>query len=111
MNTIELQSTYSDMYKDAYGFRPQGVNTSSWTDEDFQKEFDFLEQVIIREIENQKHIESEAVKTFESLVTRTINSGAKDRETAIRWILDDEMDVEHFEWQNCLPFGYLKDFY
>jgi hypothetical protein len=110
MNTCEYQSIFSDMYKDAYGFRPR-MNTSDWTAKDFEQEFEFLNTVIERNIQDQKIIEQEAIKTFEVLVSNTINNGAKDRNTAIRWILDDERDIEHFEWQNCLPFGYLKEFY
>jgi hypothetical protein len=107
----QYQSIYWDMYKDAYGFRPRNVNTDSWTVEDFEKEFQFLGTVIERNIQDQKIIEQEAIRTFEALVSTTIQNGAADRDTAIRWILDDETDVEHFEWQNCLPFGYLKEFY
>jgi len=29
----ELQSAYSDLYKDAYGFRPRHIPTDVWTDE------------------------------------------------------------------------------
>ena len=28
-----------DMYKDAYGVRPRGIDTSSWTVEQFEAEF------------------------------------------------------------------------
>ena len=27
----QARETYSDMYKDAYGMRPRGVDTSTWT--------------------------------------------------------------------------------
>jgi hypothetical protein len=41
-----MQAMYWDMYKDAYGVRPRGVDTSSWTVEDFEEQFKMLGQVI-----------------------------------------------------------------
>jgi hypothetical protein len=42
----QMQCQYWDMYKDAYGVRPRGVDTSSWTVEDFEEQFKILDQVI-----------------------------------------------------------------
>lgn len=42
----QMQAMYWDMYKDAYGVRPRGVDTSSWTAEDFEEQFKILDQVI-----------------------------------------------------------------
>jgi hypothetical protein len=38
----QAQSIYWDMYKDAYGVRPRGVDTSTWTLEQFEDEFEGL---------------------------------------------------------------------
>ena len=45
----ELQCIYWDMYKDAYGVRPRGIDTSSWTEDDFTSEFARLSEIIERE--------------------------------------------------------------
>jgi hypothetical protein len=37
---------YSDMHKDAYGFRPRN-DISEWTEDDFRKEFEILQKCII----------------------------------------------------------------
>jgi hypothetical protein len=43
MSTLEqMASQYWDMYKDAHGIRPRGIDTSSWTEADFNKEFEEL---------------------------------------------------------------------
>jgi hypothetical protein len=42
----KMQAMYWDMYKDAYGVRPRGVDTASWTVEDFEEQFKMLGQVI-----------------------------------------------------------------
>ena len=44
MTKIEqLYSIFWDMYKDAHGVRPRGINTDSWTESQFNKEIDALE--------------------------------------------------------------------
>jgi hypothetical protein len=42
----QMQCQYWDMYKDAYGVRPRGVDTSNWSEADFMAEFDLLAKVI-----------------------------------------------------------------
>jgi len=37
---------YWDMYKDAYGVRPRGIDTRDWTEEDYRIRIGFLEKVI-----------------------------------------------------------------
>ena len=59
------ECTFSDMYKDAHGFRPRGVDTSNWTLEDFGREFDRLEQIIDREETERIAREQQAITHFE----------------------------------------------
>ena len=37
--TEELQSIFWDLYKEAHGFRPRHVDTTGWTEEQFNVEF------------------------------------------------------------------------
>lgn len=34
----QLAYEYWDLYKEVYGVRPRGVDTSAWTEEDFEAE-------------------------------------------------------------------------
>lgn len=107
----QAQCIYGDMHKDAYGFRPRGVDTSTWTLEDFKREFEVLDQVIMAEEEQRQDAEAFAVKNFEQHVTNTICMGARDRETALRWIMDASQadgDWEYFCFLNGLPYGYFQ---
>ena len=52
----QAQCTYWDMYKDAYGVRPRGIDTSAWTVEDFDREFAELGGIIDREEEDRKEL-------------------------------------------------------
>jgi len=107
----QAQCTYWDMYKDAYGHRPRGVNTASWTLEDFEQEFASLGSVIQREEADRKVAEDEAIEKFEQHVLNTICMGARDRETALKWIMDASNangDWEYLCYDLGLPYHYFR---
>jgi len=112
MSALEqAQCQYWDMYKDAYGVRPRGIDTSTWTLEDFDAEFEVLGKAIDREEADRKEREAEAMTKFEARVADLIGSGAGDRETAIRWIHDAEDtngDEEYLCYCVGLPYGYFR---
>jgi hypothetical protein len=108
----QAQCIHWDMYKDAYGCRPRGIDTSAWTLEEFEAEFKTLGAVIEREEIARKEAEVEATAKFEQHVTNTICMGAKDRATALRWIMDASQadgDWEYFCFLNGLPYGYFRE--
>lgn len=108
----QMQCQFWDMYKDAYGVRPRGIDTTSWTEADFEAEFQMLGKVIEQEDIARKEAEAEATAKFEQHVTNTICMGAKDRATALRWIMDASQadgDWEYFCFLNGLPYGYFKE--
>jgi len=107
----QAQCIYWDMYKDAHGVRPRGIDTSTWTMQDFQLEFASLQEVIVREEANRQVTEKEAVDKFEQHVTNTICMGARDRETALRWIMDASNangDWEYLCYDLGLPYHYFR---
>lgn len=106
----ELQSIISDMHKDAYGFRPRGEVFWAGLDTEIacREKLEELDIAVGAVIAEDAKREREAVIKFEIAVLDVIDAGAGDRETAIRWMMDDEPSTEHFEWENGLPFGYLK---
>ena len=106
----QAHETYSDMYKDAHGVRPHN-DVSNWTLADFEKEFEYLGRVIKEDMEREEAEQERAINDFEARVRATIEAGAKDRATAIRWI--DTATAEQHEkevisgaiWHNppCQP--------
>ena len=107
----QAQCTYWDMYKDAYGHRPRGVDTSTWTLADFEQEFAGLGSVIQREEVARKVAEDEAIEKFEQHVLNTICMGARDRETALNWIMDASNangDWEYLCYDLGLPYHYFR---
>jgi len=107
----QAQCQYWDMYKDAYGVRPRGVDTTKWTLADFDAEFKLLGEIIKQEDIARKAAETEAIEKFEQHVINTICMGARDRETALRWIMDASNangDWEYLCYDLGLPYHYFR---
>lgn len=84
-----LISYISDAHKDAYGFRPRGYyDYDSMTMSELEAVADQLSEAVTCAIEEEKAREARAVAEFEALIAETIELGANDRATAIRWICD-----------------------
>lgn len=111
----QTQDLISDLYKDVYGFRPRGIYTpQQWGS------LEFLDAEIKRLSEQLKVVEQEqvsvqeiAILVFETRVRLTIEAGAKDRLTAIKWIFDAEdehvrNEPDFFCYKNGLPYGYFN---
>jgi len=107
----QMQCQFWDMYKDAYGVRPRGIDTTSWTEADFEAEFQMLGKVIEQEDIARKEAEAEAIVAFEDRVTNLMHTGT-NRARVIAWLMDAEGangDFEYFCFTQGLPYGYFKD--
>jgi hypothetical protein len=106
----QAQCQYWDMYKDAYGVRPRGVDTSGWSLEYFEQEFKHLAEIIEMEEIARKKAEAEAIVQFEDRVLNLMHTGT-NRERVIAWLMDAEGangDHEYFCFTQGLPYGYLR---
>ena len=106
----QMQAQYWDMYKDAYGLRPRGVDTSGWSLEYFEQEFKHLAEIIEMEYKARKEAEAAAIIKFEDRVTNLMHTGT-NRERVIAWLMDAEGangDHEYFCFLNGLPYGYFN---
>jgi hypothetical protein len=107
----QAQATFWDMYKDAYGFRPRGIDTSTWTLEQFDAEFEGLSVAIDAAEQERKTAEAKAVEAFERRVAELISTGARDYEMALRWIHEAEDtngDDDYLAWTLGLPYQYFR---
>jgi len=111
MSVLEqMQCQYWDMYKDAYGSRPRGIDTTEWTEEQFMAEFETLGKVIEREEITRKESEAKAIVDFEDRVLNLMHTGT-NRERVIAWLMDAEGangDFEYFCFTQGLPYGYFR---
>ena len=112
MTTLEQYAcTYWDVYKEAYGIRPRGLDTSTWTEDDFRFELQNLQTVIADNERQRREDEARAVVKFCKRIEETIRAGAGDRETALRWIHEADGtngDDEYLAYQNGLPYGFFR---
>ena len=106
----QARETYSDMYKDAYGVRPRGIDTSNWTLEQFDAEFKILGAAIKASEIQRRADEADAINKFEDRVLNLMHTGT-NRERVIAWLMDAERangDFEYFCFTQGLPYGYLN---
>ena len=112
MTTLEQYACqYWDMYKDAYGVRPRWIDTTKWTEADFEREFVQLSVTIAEEDRIRKEAQAKASYDFEMRVQGLLMSGAKDRDMALRWIHEAEGangDDEYLCFVLGLPYGYFR---
>jgi len=101
---------YSDFHKDAYGFRPAKDDTFyTATPERKQVIWNLVAEQFEYKQNEEKLEDARSVAQFKDWVDSMIQNGAKDEETALRWIVEDrdfqnEMDVEHFVWEQGILF-------
>ena len=107
----QAQCTYWDMYKDAHGVRPRGIDTSTWALADFESEFASLGTAIAVADMERKESEQKSSYEFEARMKTLIGAGAKDRATALRWVHEAEGtngDDEYLCYTLGLAYGYFK---
>ena len=108
----QLECIFWDAYKDAYGFRPRGHGISAMTEQQLECEISELAQITERNQKQEELEQQEAITRFEKRVQETIALGAKNRETAIKWIHDAEdtgSDDEYLCYRLGLPYTYFKE--
>jgi hypothetical protein len=111
MSTLEQYACqFWDMYKDAYNVRPRGIDTTLWTEEQFEAEFVSLAKTIDENYKDQLAREEVAMHEFEMRMQDLLLSGATDREMAMRWVHEAEGsngDDEYLCYLLGLPYRYF----
>lgn len=103
------EDIFSDLHKDAYGFRPRGHEFYDAAPERKQEIWDYMCQVVEDNIAAEREHEARALRDFEAEVANTIALGAGDRTTALRWMTSSEafynsQCVEHWVWNRGILF-------
>ena len=86
----DVLSWISDLYKDVNGVRPRFYNFNEWSDDELEAFTDQLEAQLKENQELDRLQEEADVKSFEDQVQKTIELGAGDRKTALRWLFSTE---------------------
>ena len=106
----QARSDYSDFYKEAFGFRPRW-DYSAMTLADFDREFEFLAQECKRNAELRAEAEAAAAVRLEHRILSLLESGAKSRAMALRWLDEAEGtngDVDFLCFLLGVDYGYIK---
>jgi hypothetical protein len=107
----QLQCTFWDAYKDAHGFRPRHIDTTTLTVEELKSDIARLASIILDNERIRREDEARAVVRFEARIQGIIELGAKDRAMALRWIHEAEGtdgDDEYLCFTVGIPYGYFK---
>jgi len=115
------ENTVSDLHKDARGFRPRGYFWTEWkqaTSEQKQSIWDDLIDELNMALEQEKREQESAVASFEESIRLNMELGARDRATAIRWMVQSldlsEVDYMYGGKLICynlgLPFNMANEF-
>jgi hypothetical protein len=107
----QLAATHYDFYKDVHGIRPRWMNYDAMTEEDLEKELDQLgrEADAQRIEEEQRHKMNTSI--LENRIQALIDSGAKNRDGAIRWLHeahDTNGDDDYLCYLLDIPYGYFR---
>ena len=100
---------FSDFHKDAYGFRPRDHEFYSATPERKQEIWDAVGRAFDRRQAEEAELEAQSLIDFEKEVATYIDNGAGDRQTALRWMTQNEtfyhsQDIEHWVWGRGVLF-------
>ena len=102
-------SIVSDLHKDAYGVRPTQMFWHSWDQysaDEKQAEWDWLIGKAEERARLERDSEARALEVFEARVAESIQSGARDRAQAIKWILQAEgLEGERDPGYVCYQLG------
>lgn len=116
----------SDIYKDAYGHRPSATWCEAFGNLSDTEQFETvvqLQKIIDESIDDDFADDLAAIQDYEKAIANLILTGAKNRETAIRWILDAlnvqdadtacyELGLPYYSSRACLSgFAHEFDFY
>ena len=77
--------------------------------QELKDEADYISKAVSESMEEEARIEQEREAEFKALLQDTIELGAGDEETALRWLTQDEefyhsQDVESWVWNKGLLF-------
>jgi len=102
----------SDMYKDAYGFRPRNY-PEFMTEDEVNAEYDHLEHVINCELLLEQQRELCAQRELEGRLARYMYEWDVNRSTALRWEWEgdgEERDLGYWAYQMGISY-YLVPMY
>ena len=110
-------STFSDLFKDVYGYRPRGTLAQFNTIEEFDAEYERLSNRLSIQLDEEAELQARNFANFVSRVEETMQIvQSADRVRAIEIIAEAEDEAENvefygyerLEWHFNLKYGSIK---
>lgn len=101
----DLYQYISDASKDAVGCRMR-YDISEMTNQELEELCEYWSDRVVEAINEEAAIQAECRVEFEKLVQDTINSGAGDRATAIRWLMAAEDESDQWYGEEYFVYTY-----
>ena len=103
---------FSDLHKDVYGYRPRGAAMEDWISRTPRQKNELYNALCDELEEVTRDDERRAARNvfeFTGEIMDVIELGAKDRETALRWMTQDEkfyseQCISHWVWARGILF-------
>ena len=116
-----MMYNFRDFHKDTYGFRPS-EDTENWfkslDEASMTAEWKRMGEIFRANEKEEKDLQTKAISTFNTTVSKMFEFGAKTRTQAIEWLMDAEgifspnsQDCgDWFCFLNNLPYSFEKEF-
>ena len=101
----DLLSIISDMNKDINGVRPSLAPFTSHTESELRAEIERLQPLVDEVVEAEKQADAMSIARFNDEVGTFLQSGASNRSTAIRWMLQAQGYDENPEDANWICYN------
>jgi hypothetical protein len=86
---------YSDFHKDAYGFRPRGINYDAMSLEDLEADFARFAEVCEENAKAEAEYDRIKAAEFWNRISELKQMGARTKATALRWMADAGVEVDY----------------
>lgn len=111
----QLETYIYEAHKDAFGVKGRHYDFKSMSLAQLEAEADYISNAVKEQMDAEAEAEKASVSDFEKRVSKTIESGAGNRTTALRWIMqsenmEDEYDAGYICYCLNLPYSYEKEF-
>lgn len=101
---VVIDPTYSDLFKDVYGFRPRHVQFES--QEAFDAEYERLVKSLDEVIDEERLAKVRAIKTLKTRIRGLMRDHGIDGLTALRWDFDAMGCDSWYGWEDyCYTTG------
>lgn len=102
------EAVYWEMYKDAHGVRPRGIDTSTWSEQEFKTRFDNLQKLIAENEAFTRESEARMINSFELELLRMQGSLAQ-KIGVLHKKHRSNGDVAYLEYLLGVPYGYIQN--